>query len=82
MGGSCEDCARLFLLMFKYDIDKHCEYVDAFSEDKEIQNLCNEQNVDLLPHLQIVHNNEVLSERIGSLDEKSLLKFVGFLVVD
>ena len=80
MGKNCTDCAELFVLSFKYGCDKSCEYIDVFSKDKDIQNLCDEQNVDMLPHLQIVHNDIVVSEHVGPLDEKSFLKFVGLMV--
>jgi len=72
---SCKDCLELFVLLAQYDVNY--EFIDAMAKDEDIQSLCDEQNVDELPHLQIMHNDRVLSEHIGPLTEKELLKFCG-----
>ena len=70
---NCRDCL---------DLVKHLEmnnykfkYIDAMSNDKKIEKFCDNNNVDELPHLQIIEDGKVIKELIGLdafriLDEK------------
>ena len=64
----CRDCLKAFVLLSKYSID--IEYIDAFSD--ETQDLCDEEKVDQLPHLQFMENNKTIVENIGPLDSDIL----------
>ena len=74
---NCKDCLQIFVCLEKYQVNY--EYVDGHDiENDDVYNLCEDQNVDELPHLQIVNNfNEVIGEHIGPLNEKEFAKFVG-----
>jgi hypothetical protein len=46
-------------------------YVDAFDMDNE--NICNEHNIDEIPHTKVYDDNEVLVfDKIGLFDPKRL----------
>ncbi len=74
---NCKDCLQIFVWLEQYCIDY--EYVDGHDiENDDVYNMCEEQNVDELPHLQTINNsNEVISEHIGPIEEKEFLQFVG-----
>ena len=63
---NCRDCLELLIILKKFDID--FEYIDAFDDDT--QELCDEQEVDELPHIQFIDNNKnIIIEHIGSISE-------------
>ena len=68
----CRDCLKLFVFLNKYSIPY--EYIDANDESCEMQNFCDEHNVDQLPHIEFVVNNKVIFRHIGSLSESDLNK--------
>lgn len=72
----CEDCLKIFVLLEKYGINY--DYYDGHDiENDDVYNMCEEQNIDQLPHLQIINSsNQVLSEHIGPIDEKSFIKYI------
>ena len=69
---NCPNCLEALILFYKYNID--IEYIDAF--DEETQELCDENDVDNLPHIQFLKNNTILFEHIGPLSEKELEKYL------
>ncbi len=72
----CKDCLRVFVILEKYQIDY--DYFDGHDiENDGVYNMCEEQNVNELPHLQIVHKDNILDEHIGPITEKEFLEFVG-----
>jgi len=63
---NCKDCLEVFVILSKFDVD--FEYIDVF--DDETQELCDEQEVDELPHLQFIENDKIIIEHIGPVSEK------------
>ena len=65
----CRSCLQLFVTLEKTQVNY--EYVDTQDERDEIQDFCDQQNVDKLPHLQILNDKEeVVDEHIGPIDEE------------
>jgi len=60
---NCRDCLDLIkhLQLNNYKF----KYIDAMSNDKKIEKFCDNNNVDELPHLQVIKNGEVVKELIG-----------------
>jgi len=75
----CKDCLQIFVWFEKYCIEY--KYYDGHDiENDDVYNMCEEQNIDELPHLQIIDSSDqVISEHIGPITEKALLQFCGFL---
>jgi hypothetical protein len=73
----CRDCLQIFVWLEKYGVSY--DYFDGHDiENDDVYNMCEEQNVDELPHLQIIDNSEkVLFEHVGPMTEKSFISFVG-----
>jgi len=75
---SCIDCLQIFVWLEKYCVNY--DYFDGHDiENDDVYNMCEEQNVDELPHLQILINNNVVNEHIGPITEKEFIKFFGGL---
>jgi hypothetical protein len=57
------------------------EYYDGHDiENDDVYNMCEDQNVNELPHLQIIDNsNQVLLEHIGPINEPEFVEFVGLV---
>lgn len=71
----CRDCLEVFVLLNKYQIDY--EYIDALEEDDDIQELCDQYEVDELPHVQWVDDEgTIIVESAGPIEEED---FVGYL---
>ncbi len=70
---NCRDCLKLLIILKKFDID--FEYIDAFDDDT--QELCDEQEVEELPHTQFLDNNDnIIIEHIGPISEKEFEKIL------
>jgi hypothetical protein len=70
---NCRDCLKIFVLLNKYLIEY--EYIDADEDDT--QDLCDEQEVFELPHLQFVdEENNIIDEHIGQLNSKKLEEYL------
>jgi len=64
---NCRDCLELLVILEKFSIE--FEYIDAFDDDT--QDLCDEQEVEELPHTQFLDNNKnIVIEHIGPISEK------------
>ena len=76
---SSKDCLKIFVLLEKYCVNY--KYYDGHDIDNDdVYNMCEDQNIDELPHLQIIDNSDqVLSEYVGSINEKDFIKFVGLI---
>lgn len=70
----CADCLFVYVLLNKYDIEY--EYIDALSDDDSIQDFCDINDVDELPHLQILENDRILIEHRGRLSENKFKKYI------
>ncbi len=68
----CRDCLDIFVLLEKYQVDY--EYFDGHDIDNdEVYNMCEEQNVEELPHLQFLDDkNNILAEHLGPVSEEEL----------
>ena len=63
---NCRDCLEVFVILNKFSIN--FEYINAFDDD--VQDLCDEQEVEELPHIQFINNNKIIIEHIGPISEK------------
>lgn len=71
----CRDCLEAFVLLNKYNIDY--EYIDALDEDDNIQDLCDDHDVDELPHIQwLDDNDEIIVENVGPIDEEEFMRYL------
>ena len=74
----CADCIKTYILISRYQIE--CEYVDVDSEDKNIQDICDANEVYDLPHIQFLDaNNRIIIEHVGPIEE---VIFVAYLTED
>lgn len=71
----CRDCMEVFVLLNKFQMDY--KYIDATEDDDDIQEFCDKHDVEELPHLQFVINDDVILQHIGVLREEEL---IGYLV--
>lgn len=70
----CKDCLKLFVLLNKFQIDY--EYIDAI-DDAEVQYFCDEQEIDELPHLQFLDEEDnIVVEHVGYIGEKEFVKYL------
>jgi len=68
---SCVDCLEAFIILNKFDIDY--DYINANDEREEIQSLCDDNNVDLLPHIQVIEDDgTVIRELTGKITEDDM----------
>lgn len=71
----CKNCLTVFTCLVRERI--HFEYIDAFSEDESVQTFCDKYDVDSLPHIQFLsENNDILFEHIGPIDSETLLGYI------
>jgi arsenate reductase-like glutaredoxin family protein len=68
---NCKSCLKALSIIKKTKVV--FDYIDANEDDDGIQDFCDEHEVDELPHVQIIHNDRVVKEHIGPLDEKDFL---------
>ena len=75
----CKDCFQIFIFLEKYNINY--EYYDGHDiENDDVYNMCEEQNIGELPHLQILDSKDnPINEHIGPICEKEFIKFVGIV---
>lgn len=75
----CRSCLQIFVFLEKCQINY--KYYDGHDiENDDVYNMCEDQNVNELPHLQIIDDsNKVISEHIGSINEKEFIKFIGLV---
>jgi arsenate reductase-like glutaredoxin family protein len=61
----CEDCKSLRSILRKCNISY--EYINAMAKDKSVDFLCEIYNVDLLPHMQFMNEDDrkVIKESVG-----------------
>jgi glutaredoxin len=65
----CRDCLKVFVILEKYQVEY--EYFDGHDiEDDKVYNMCEDQNVDELPHIQFLNDNNVIVDHIGPLSEE------------
>jgi len=71
----CVDCMQAFVLLNKLQIAY--KYIDGHDEDENVQNFCDEQNVDSFPHLQFLDNFEnVIVDHIGPISEEEMTTYL------
>ena len=71
-GNECPLCAIVFkwIQLYKFPYI----YVDAFAD--EYQDLCDENDVDELPHIQIIINQKVYTNLIGDFTHDEFISFL------
>ena len=71
---NCKDCAEVFILLNKFNLEY--DYIDVTDEDDEIQDFCDYHEVEELPHLQFMIEDNIILQHVGQLKEEEL---VGYL---
>ena len=72
---NCRDCLKVFIILEKTQV--YYEYIDSDDESDKVQNFCDKHNVDRLPHLQFLDNDDqVIVEHIGDIDEKEFKNYL------
>lgn len=75
---SCDNCLELLndLAGYNFDFTDEDEFclVDAFDDNNE--ELCDEHEVDQLPHVKILDGDQVLFERVGMFDPDEMKQVV------
>jgi len=67
----CRDCLKIFIILNKLQINY--EYIDGHDKSDEVQDFCDEQEVDELPHLQFLDDEDnIVDEHVGSLSEEGM----------
>jgi len=70
---NCKDCLKSLILLKKSRLD--FEYIDAL--DDRTQDICDENNVDELPHIQFLNDkNEIMIEHIGYIDQEDFMQYL------
>jgi len=70
---NCKDCLALFVILEKFQVNY--KYIDGHAE--EVQDFCDEQDVDELPHLQFIDDDDnLIIEHIGPIDEKEFTTYL------
>ena len=70
---SCRDCLKTFVLLNKFQVNY--TYIDTDEDD--VQDFCDEQNVDELPHLQFLDDNDtVIVNHIGPINQQSFRSYL------
>jgi len=77
---NCKDCMEVFVLLNKFQIDY--EYIDAVKDDEYIQELCDEYEIEELPHLQFFIDDNIILQYIGLLTEVELIKYMVYYFSD
>jgi glutaredoxin len=70
----CKDCMIIFVLLNKFQIDY--EYIDVTDDDDEIQDFCDHEGIDELPHLQFMIDNDIILQHVGLLKEEDLIGYL------
>ncbi len=72
----CKDCLKVFVILEKSQVSY--EYIDGHDiENDEVYNMCEEQNVDELPHLQFLDDQDnIIIEHIGPIDDEEFMTYL------
>ncbi len=71
----CQNCTDAIILLKKSKID--FDYIDAESQNKDIQKMCDYYDVDKLPHLHFFNEKEeIIFEHKGEISEDELLEYI------
>ena len=69
----CNECIKAFILIQKSKVN--FQYIDAI--DDETQDVCDENNVNELPHLQFIDDDsEILIEHIGPITANEFHQYI------
>jgi len=71
----CRDCMEVFVLLNKFNLDY--DHIDATEDDDELQDFCDDHEVEELPHLQFIIDDSIILQHVGPLREEEL---IGYLV--
>jgi len=69
---NCDNCNIVLGLLKKHEIvaKTNFEYIDALSDG--MQDFCDEHNVDLLPHIKVFSDNDIVYEKRGIFNPEKL----------
>lgn len=72
---NCQDCLNVLILIKKTNIP--FEYIDVDDMELEVQQFCDENNVDQIPHIQFISDKEyVIFEHIGTVDADTFARYI------
>lgn len=73
---SCMDCMVAFILLNKYGIDY--EYTDAFDNDESVQLFCDFHEVDALPRIKFIdeENGKIFIDHVGHINEELMISYL------
>ena len=73
---NCAVCKEVLENLYASKIlkDHEFEYIDAEADD--MQDCCDEHNVDLLPHLKIYSNGKLVMEKLGAFTPNEIKKYL------
>lgn len=73
----CETCQLMLAILDKEGIQESFEFIFIDALSKEQQLFCDKHEVDEIPHVKLVDNNdELIFERIGIFDPSALNEFL------
>ena len=71
----CVNCLEFFVILNKAQIEY--SYIDALAKDKDIQKLCDKNDVWELPHIQFLDDKEeVVLEHRGKMTENQFINIL------
>lgn len=71
----CQDCLNVLRIIKKVNIE--LEYIDVDDMDLGIQDFCDANKVDKIPHIQFLSDKgSVILEHIGSISQDQFNKYV------
>jgi glutaredoxin len=71
----CQDCLNVLSLIKKYSIS--FEYIDIDDEECEVQDFCDENKVDKIPHIQFLsETGSVIIEHVGAISPDQFAKYI------
>jgi len=74
-GDNCTKCIEAIVLIHKEGIKVY--YTNAFSADEKIQKICDQYDVEDLPHIQFKNENDkIVFTHIGEINRKKLLEYI------
>jgi len=71
----CKECLKFFVILNRHQVEY--KYIDAIDDNDDIQMLCDKNNVEELPHIQfILDEDQVVVEHIGPLHDKEFIEYL------
>ena len=72
---NCKDCLKVFVILEKFQLDY--DYFDGHDiENDDVYNMCEDQHVEELPHLQFLEGGKVVVEHVGPITEHAFATYI------